>query len=213
MSDREIRIVHVDSEHVHAPQLVAIALGCLCAGVAFTHVVARVAPSSRMQEAGFSESAMFAASDAPLDEPPAEAAIAVATPASTAAPHPSGGSHGRRPSHHFHAGAVVYAGCEGAAGSNHSHQACPHDRLLEAAVWRTLKLLASCYGATPDSGHAELHVTLHRNRPIEIALAAPAHGRSLNLRAVGQCAAVRLSKLRSHLKLDRAQITFHFGLS
>ena len=212
MSEREIRIVHVDSEHVHAPQLVAIALGCLCAGVAFTHVVARVAPSSRMQEAGFTESAMFAASDAPFEEPPAAAAVATPTP--NAPPHPSGGSsHGRHPSHHFHAGAVVYSGCEGAAASNHGRPACPHDRLLEAAVWRTLKLLASCYGATKDGGHAELHVTVHRNRPIEIALAAPAHGRSLNLRAVGQCAAVRLSKLRSHLKLDRAQITFHFGLS
>jgi hypothetical protein len=107
----------------------------------------------------------------------------------------------------------VYSGCEGAATTTHGHAACPHDRLLEAAIWRTLKLLASCYSAAPDNGHAELHVTVHRNRPIEIALAAPAHGRSLNLRAVGQCAAVRLSKLRSLLKLDRAQITFHFGLS
>jgi hypothetical protein len=216
MSARAFRIVQVGSERVHAPQLVAIALGCLCVGVALTQVVTRVAPSSRLREARFAESAMFAASDPSLAEDGVShaPAAAVVAPVPTASARPGRGSHRRHSSHHrFHAGGVVYAGCDGAAASNHGHSACPHDRALEAAVWRTLKRLTSCYTATPDHGHAELHLTVHRNRPLEIALAAPARGRSLNLRAVGRCAVPRLSKLRSHRKLDRARITFRFGLS
>jgi hypothetical protein len=214
MSEREIRIVRVGSEHVHAPQLVAIALGCLCVGVALTHLVTRVAPSSRLQQASFVESAMFAASDPALAEPDAPRAPAAAVVAATPklAARSNASSHRRHAGRRFHPGGVVYAGCEGAPASNHGHSACPHDRALEAAVWRTLKLLTSCYTATPEHGRAELHVTLHRNHPLEIALAAPVRGRSLNLRAVGQCAVPRLSKLRSHSKLDRARITFRFGL-
>jgi hypothetical protein len=222
MSEREFRIVHAGGEHVNAPQLVAIALGCLCVGVAFTHLVTRYSSSAGVRGASFSETTIFGASDALPDEDaselqPQRASTAAAIAAAPATKHrtaPAEGSHGRHPSHHFHAGAVEYVGCDSGSASHRGHApACPHDRALEASVWRALKLLASCYSAAPDSGHAELHVTVHRNHALEVALAAPAHGRSLNLRAVSQCAVPRLSKLRSHLTLDHAQITFRFGLS
>jgi hypothetical protein len=222
MSEREIRIVHAGGEHVNAPQLVAIALGCLFVGVAFTHLVTRYAPGSPLHAADFAETSIFAASAAPPDEDTGDAnprgrsmAAAAVLPGAQAATNPhTGGSHGRHSARHFHAGGVVYLGCEGVAPGPHGHApACPHDRALEASVWRALKLLASCYTTSPDNGHAELHVTVRRNRQLEVTLAAPAHGRSLNLRAVSQCAVPRLSKLRSHLNLDRAHIAFRFGLT
>jgi hypothetical protein len=223
MSEREFRIVHAGGEHVNAPQLVAIALGCLCVGVAFTHLVTRCSPSSGVRAASFSETSIFGASDAlPDDEDATElqpqrasTAAAIATaPATKHRTAPAEGSHGRHPAHHFHTGAVEYVGCESGSASHGGHApACPHDRALEASVWRALKLLASCYTTSPDNGHAELHVTVRRNRQLEVTLAAPAHGRSLNLRAVSQCAVPRLSKLRSHLNLDRAHIAFRFGLT
>jgi hypothetical protein len=119
---------------------------------------------------------------------------------------------GSRKRSRFERGAVSYARCENP--EQHKRGAnCPRDPKLEAAVWSALQSALACYSGKPGSGQAELRLTLHRARPLGIEWQAPVQGRSLNLRAVSQCAGERLSKLRTHLQTDRTLVTFRFGLS
>lgn len=109
-------------------------------------------------------------------------------------------------------GLVVYSRCDGLQRRN-QRVPCPRDRKLETHVWETLRALPQCRDADPGFGQAELRLTLHQRAAAEFVLAPAAAGRSLNLRAVSQCAGRGLARLRTRLRTPHAVVTFRFGLS
>jgi hypothetical protein len=218
-----IRVVLAQADRVNVRQLVGIAFACVTLGM----LVSGAATRFNAGEHGADRFAEESWSPA-IGLPPEPHAI---TGHGTGArpdkadkkAEPAGAKSGSKgPKHstlsgsrsrgHFERGSVSYARCENPEQRKRG-AGCQRDPKLEAAVWNTLQSALVCYGGKPGSGQAELRLTLHRKHPLGIEWQAPATGRSLNLRAVSQCAGERLSKLRTHLQTDRTLVTFHFGLS
>ncbi|HEY2734026.1 MAG TPA: hypothetical protein VGI70_08575, partial [Polyangiales bacterium] len=107
-------------------------------------------------------------------------------------------------------GAVTYSRCDGLL--RRKRQACPRDRRLEAAVWRSLQALPECRAADPGAGQAELRLTIQRGDPIQFELTAVTGARSLNLRAVSKCTGPSMTKLTSRLRTQRGLVTFRFAI-
>lgn len=108
-------------------------------------------------------------------------------------------------------GAVSYR-CDADARPTAKRSKCPHDRMLEARVWRVLSRLTSCRDATSTFGRAELRLRFAPDATTNPAFSAPTIAQSLNLRAVSKCVAAELSKLRSTRKVDRFELEIGFGL-
>lgn len=224
--DRGIRITRAQADRVNVRQLIGIALGCIGLGVlasgAATGFGSNAAANDERlaNEPESDENRSPAIAAGPMsgdvvskpekpDKMPEAPASALAPIAGK--PAPKAGSTARV-KHKFERGSVSYARCESKEQRN-GGAGCRRDPKLEAAVWSTLKTALVCYSGKSGSGQAELRLTLHHKRPVGIEWQAPARGRSLNLRAVSQCAGERLSKLRTHLQTDRTQVTFRFGSS
>lgn len=227
-----IRSVLAQGDRVNTRQLMGIALGCVTLGVLVSgaatrfntaeHGSDRVAGAAVTTEDSWSPAialppapVALAARQGPSDaggrsEPMDKHAEPVA-PKSEAKAKPAGLAPARKKPR-FERGSVNYARCENPEQRKRG-AGCPRDAKLEAAVWSTLQSALTCYVGKPGSAQAELRLTLHRKRPFGIEWQGPAQGRSLNLRAVSQCAGERLSKLRTHLQTDRTLVTFHFGVS
>lgn len=215
-----IRIVLAQAERVNMRQLSGIALGCVALGVLVSgaatrfntgaHSAERVAEGAAT-EASWSPAIALAPARASARADHADKPREPAAPKSEAsAKHAVLPPARKKP--RFERGNVSYARCENPEQRKRG-AGCPRDPKLEAAVWSTLQSALTCYVGKPGSAQAELRLTLHRKRPFAIEWQGPAQGRSLNLRAVSQCAGERLSKLRTHLQTDRTLVTFHFGVS
>ena len=214
--DRGIRIAHAQADSVNVRQLVGIAVGCIGLGVLVSGAATGFGSNAVATDQRFAISAgpvpgpgELASKPEKLDKTPDPVTSPIGIIDDKAAPKAGSPARAKR---RFERGAVSYARCEGKEQRNRG-AGCPRDPKLEAAVWSTLKTALTCYAGKPGSGQAELRLTLHHKRPLGIEWQAPAQGRSLNLRAVSQCAGERLSKLRTHLQTDRTQVTFRFGLS
>ena len=146
-------------------------------------------------------------------EPPnPKAAQPAATQASAAVVAVASNKPGKRATaRHFKFGLVVYPRCDGLMRKN-KHAACPRDRQLELQVWQVLETLEQCR-SDPGIGEAELRLTLRRRGAPVVDLAAVKGVRSLNLRAVSQCAGPGLAKVRTRLRSPHAVVTFRFNMS
>ena len=89
--------------------------------------------------------------------------------------------------------------------------ACKRDRALEARIWRVLERLDACRAASDAPGYAELKLGLAPSATTKVVFAASAISPSLNLRAVSQCVAADLSKLRATRRTDRFELRLSFG--
>jgi hypothetical protein len=228
-SDRAFRIPRAHKDRVHPRQLVAIAATCMSVGVALSGVLAakQREPSDRghawqgaavgpvlpidatalLSPITSSETSVSAATAVP-----ALPAVEVATHAGEAAPShervsPEGAKHpGQRAKSALVRGEVTYH-CAGA------HEACPRDPALEARVWRVLARLASCRGTADAFGHAALKLWFAPAAGTQVVFAAPTISPSLNLRAVSQCVATDLSKLRATRNADRFELNLGVELA
>jgi hypothetical protein len=109
-------------------------------------------------------------------------------------------------------GALTYH-CDAAAKGASKSGKCPRDRALEARVWRVLARLSTCRGRADSLGRADLKLWLGPGTATQAVFAAPKISPSLNLRAVSQCAARDLSKLRATRKADRFELNLSFELA
>lgn len=221
-SDRAFRIPRAQQDRLHARQLVAIAATCMSVGVALSGVLAA---KHQPDERGLAWQSAAAGPALPswegaVFDPPAvaqassETSISAATSAPvarvSAAPNQQhvGAAPAKNPGKTTKTslvrGAVTYR-CEGAA------KACPHDRALEARVWRVLARLASCRASADAFGNAVLKLWFGPSSATRVVFAAPTIAPSLNLRAVSQCVARDLSRLRATRKADRFELSLGFG--
>jgi hypothetical protein len=213
-SERAFRIPRAHKDRVHPRQLVAIAATCLSIGVALSGTI-----KSTPQE----EPAWQQASAAPmLDTLPSvlevtsalaakvstETSISAATSAVVDTSQPAAAvKPSNTPKLKLVRGALTYR-CDGAPKSD----ACAHDRALEARVWRVLARLSSCKRTADAAGRADLKLWFGPGATTRAVFAAPTISPSLNLRAVSQCVARDLSKLRPTRKTDRFELSVSFGL-
>lgn len=228
-SDRAFRIPRAHKDRVHLRQLAAIAATCLSIGVALSGTIKS---SQREQpEQGY---AWQQASAAPmLDSLPrvleatsalaakvsSETSISAATkapPAAATEPQPAAAvsavKPGKTPKPKLVKGALTYR-CDASRRAAPKSDACPHDRALEARMWRVLARLTSCKSAANAAGHAALRLWFEPGATTRAVFAAPTISPSLNLRAVSQCVARDLSKLRSTRKTDRFELSMSFALT
>jgi hypothetical protein len=222
-SDRAFRIPRAHKDRVHARQLVAIAATCMSVGVALSGVLA-----AKHRERGSAEHAQAWRSAAAGPALPSledaqlviEAALdplartETSISAATSAPAIAGAAAtakkpGKPAKTALVRGAVTYR-CDAA---DRSAGACQHDRVLEARVWRTLARLGSCLGSADALGYADLKLWLGPSATTRVVFAASTISPSLNLRAVSQCVARDLSKLRATRKTDRFELSLGFGLA
>jgi hypothetical protein len=228
-SDRAFRIPRAHKDRVHARQLVAIAATCMSVGVALSGVLAakhRERGSVEHAQAWRSASvgpALPSLEDAQLvieaaldplthSEARTETSISAATtaPASAIADAAvTSKKPGKAAKTALVRGAVTYH-CDAA---DRSLGACQPDRVLEARVWRALARLSSCRGTVDTLGYADLKLWLGPSATTQVVFAASTISPSLNLRAVSQCVARDLSKLRATRKADRFELSLSFGLA
>jgi hypothetical protein len=230
-SDRAFRIPRAHKDRVQPRQLMAIAATCMSVGVALSGVLA-----AKQRERGSNEHeyawqsaaagpALPSLEDAQLviasalerDEPAqpgTETSISAATSAAAASPEPVTEAPAKKPTRTAKTtlvrGAVTYR-CDSA--TQRSAKGCPHDRALEARAFRVLARLSSCRAAAVAHGHADLKLWIEPLAPTRVVFAASAISPSLNLRAVSQCVARDLSKLRATRKTDRFELSLSFGLA
>jgi hypothetical protein len=233
-SERAFRIPRAHKDHVQPRQLMAIAATCMSVGVALSGVLAakqRERASNEHEYAWQSAAAgpaLPSLEDAQLviaaalerDEPKpsaqssTETSISAATSAAAASPERVTETPTKKPSKTAKTtlvrGAVTYR-CDAAA--QRSAKGCPHDRALEARAFRVLVRLSSCRAASDALGHADLKLWIEPLAPTRVVFAASAISPSLNLRAVSQCVARDLSKLRATRKADRFELSLSFGLA
>lgn len=226
-SDRAFRIPRAHKDRVHARQLVAIAATCMSVGVALSGVLA-----AKHRERGSVEHAQAWSSAAagpglpsledaqlvieaalnPLTRAEArtETSISAATSAPASAVATLAAKKPGKPAKTaLVRGAVTYR-CDAA---DRSAGACQHDRVLEARVWHTLARLGSCLSGADALGYADLKLWLGPSATTRVMFAASTISPSLNLRAVSQCVARDLSKLRATRKTDRFELSLGFGLA
>lgn len=236
-SDRAFRIPRAHKDRVQPRQLMAIAATCMSVGVALSGVLAakqRERASNEHEYAWQSAAAgpaLPSLEDAQLvlaaalerDEPkqPAQSArsvtetsISAATSAAAASAEPVTKAPTKKPSKTAKTtlvrGVATYR-CDAVA--QRSAKGCPHDRALEARAFRVLARLSSCRAASDALGHADLKLWIEPLAPTRVVFAASAISPSLNLRAVSQCVARGLSKLRATRKADRFELSLSFGLA
>jgi hypothetical protein len=131
-------------------------------------------------------------------------AIAVAEPAAAAAK-----KAGKTVKTALVRGAVTYH-CD---APDRRAGACPQDHVLEARVWRTLARISSCRATANALGYADLKLWLGPSATTRVVFAASTISPSLNLRAVSQCVARDLAKLRATRTADRFELSLGFGLA
>lgn len=231
-SDRAFRIPRAHKDRVQPRQLMAIAATCMSVGVALSGVLAakqRERASNEHEYAWQSAAAgpalpsledaqvvIAAALEREQPEQPAQSATETSISAATsaAAPSPAPDAPAKKPGKTAKTtlvrGAVTYR-CDAAA--QRSAKGCPHDRALEARAFRVLARLSSCRAAADALGHADLKLWIEPLAPTRVVFAASAISPSLNLRAVSQCVARDLSKLRATRKADRFELSLSFGLA
>jgi len=215
----------------------AIAATCMSVGVALSAVLAAKPANYRERASNEHEYAWQSAAAGPAlpsledaqlviaavlererDEAPAqpvtETSISAATSAAAASPEPVTEAAAKKPRQTAKTtlvrGSVTYR-CDAAA--QRSGKGCPHDRALEARAFRVLARLSSCRAAADARGHADLKLWIEPLAPTRVVFAASAISPSLNLRAVSQCVASDLSKLRATRKSDRFELSLSFGLA
>jgi len=216
-SDRAFRIPRAHKDRAQPRQLVAIAATCMSVGVALSGVLA----TNQREHSSEHEYAWQSAAAGPalpsLEEAQqvieaafhhAQPAIETSISAATVSPDPATVAPAKKPAKTAKTtlvhGAVTYH-CDASA--------CPHDPALEARAWRTLARIASCRGTADALGHADLKLWFEPKTATRVVFAASAISPSLNLRAVSQCVASDLSKLRATRKADRFELSLSFGLT
>lgn len=231
-SDRAFRIPRAQKDRVHPRQLAAIAATCLSIGVALSGTIksppheqpeqsyawqqAATAPmlnplptvleaTSALAAKVGTETSISAATSAPAGTP--ETRVPVQPAAAVTAAKPS-----KTPKLKLQRGALTYR-CDAVRRGAPKSEACSHDRVLEARVWRVLARLTSCRSAANAAGHADLRLWFEPGATTRAVFAAPTISPSLNLRAVSQCVARDLSKLRATRKTDRFELSVGFGLA
>ena len=226
-SERAFRIPRAHKDRVHPRQLAAIAATCLSMGIALSGAIksSQVAESDErygwdqaaalpialptvetaqklLEASGALETSISAATTAPaipVAEPQPAAAVSAAKP-------------GKTPKVKLVRGALTYR-CDSANRSPQKSDACAHDRALEARVWRVLAHLTTCRSTADAAGRADLRLWFGPGATTRAVFAAPTISPSLNLRAVSQCVARDLSKLRATRKTDRFELSVGFGLA
>ncbi|HET8932628.1 MAG TPA: hypothetical protein VFN67_04270 [Polyangiales bacterium] len=234
-SERAFRIPRAHKDRVHPRQLAAIAATCLSLGIALSSAI----KSSQSQQSD-ERYAWDQASAAPMLDtlpaletahklldalavkPNAETSISAATTApaipvqARAEPQPAAAVSATKPSKKpklkLVRGALTYR-CDSADRSPQKSDGCPHDRAIEARVWRVLAHLATCRSTADSPGRADLRLWFGPGTATRAVFAAPTISPSLNLRAVSQCVARDLSKLRSTRKTDRFELSMSFALT
>lgn len=223
-SDRAFRIPRAHKDRVQPRQLAAIAATCLSLGVALSGTVKSTQSEQPDESYGWEQ-----ASVAPIALPTLEVAqklleatetsISAATTAPAiprAAPQPaaaaSAAKTSRTPKLKLVRGALTYR-CDSVDRSPQKSDACAHDRALEARIWRVLAHLSACRSTADAAGHADLRLWFGPGATTRAVFAAPTISPSLNLRAVSQCVARDLSKLRATRKTDRFELSMGFGLA
>ena len=233
-SDRAFRIPRAHKDRVQPRRLIAIAATCMSVGVALSGVLAAKQHERASNEHGYAWQSAAAAPSLPsledaqlvieaaLErqepepttpvEPATETSISAATSAATASPATEAPARkpGKTAKTTLVRGAVTYR-CDAAA--QRSTGGCPHDRALEARAFRVLARLTSCRAAADALGYADLKLWIEPFAPTRVVFAASAISPSLNLRAVSQCVARDLSKLRATRKSDRFELSLSFGLA
>jgi hypothetical protein len=226
---RAFRIPNAHKDRVQPRQLAAIAATCLSIGVALSGVL----PASPKERARGHEEHWQSASTGPTqlvidaanalqtsaqnalqarDEARTEtsihaAMVAPAADSATTAPNAATDKPHKPARAKLLRGAVSYR-CDASKQGT-----CPRDRALEARIWRVLSRLASCSDTARASGRADLRLWVEPGTATRVVFAAPTISPSLNLRAVSQCVARDLSKLRATRKADRFELSLGFGLA
>jgi hypothetical protein len=224
-SDRAFRIPRAHKDRVHSRQLAAIAATCLSLGIALSSAIKQgetderyawdQAAAAPMLDTLPSLETAHKLLDTLAAKPRTETSISAATTAPAiplqahAEPQPAAAVSAVKPSKtpklKLVRGALTYR-CDSA-------NACAHDRALEARVWRVLAHLTTCRSTADAAGHADLRLWFGPGAATRTVFAAPTISPSLNLRAVSQCVARDLSKLRATRKTDRFELSVSLALT
>ena len=227
-SDRAFRIPRAQKDRVQPRQLVAIAATWLSVGIALSGVLATKPTKQREHDANEHENAWQRAAAGPAlptladaqhvqrvieaalgqEERATETSVSAATSTAVLGPEAvvaTAKMPSKKAKSTLVRGAATYH-CSGTHG-------CPHDRALEARAWRVLARLPSCRGSADALGNAVLKLWFEPSLPTRVVFAASTISPSLNLRAVSQCVAAGLSKLRATRNTDRFELSLSFGLA
>jgi hypothetical protein len=107
-------------------------------------------------------------------------------------------------------GVLAYLRCEGSERP-HARFPCPRDPKLEERVWHVLEALPMC-DIDPGAGEIEARITLRGSQISSVDWKAGSADPSLNLRAIGKCAGLKLSGMTTRLKAPESLVSFRFSL-